>query len=358
MEYFLFVCIFFIFVIIHNNLNENKEIIYIYFFFVLFVALALGFRGNEDEYTRIYVLYPSLGNFFLEENSKYIFDKGFLFALIIAVLKSLNLNSQSLFIFFCFSSVFINAIYFRKYTEYFFLAFMLYMSHGIIFKEWVGLRMGLASALLLPMIYYLYYGNKLKFFLLATIATLIQYVGILSFLLIFLNRKINPILLILGLIFATFFYYYGVTNFIIEYLNDRNYIPEQASIYLVENPYVYDVGLSHPKTIQQIITLLIFILLFGFKKELPFKYYNLIFNAYYLSTFLIISFASHALFAFRFASHFYAVEPILVTYFIYIFRQRFISANILTIFALIIAYINYVYYAKVKPYDLFINYPY
>ena len=83
-----------------------------------------------------------------------IWSDNFLFALIVAILKSFELSSQSLFILFCFLSIFLNAIYIRKFTDFYYLAFLFYISHGLIFKEWIGLRMGLASAMVLPIIYY------------------------------------------------------------------------------------------------------------------------------------------------------------------------------------------------------------
>ena len=40
------------------------------------------------------------------------------------ILKSFELSSQSLFILFCFLSIFLNAIYIRKFTDFYYLAFL------------------------------------------------------------------------------------------------------------------------------------------------------------------------------------------------------------------------------------------
>jgi hypothetical protein len=150
----------------------------------------LGLRGNNDEYTRLYLTYPSLIDLFSEENNEKLHEKGFLFSLIVVTLKSFELSSQSLFIFFCFSSIFLNALFIRKYTDFYFLAFLFYLSHGLVFKEWNGLRMGLASALVLPIIYYINQGKKIKFFILVVSAKLIQYIAIFSLFLIFLTEDL------------------------------------------------------------------------------------------------------------------------------------------------------------------------
>ena len=357
MYYFIFILYLSFFVICQNTIKNNKINLYIYYFFAFLIALALGLRGNGDEYSRVYYIFPSLGNFFLEENSIYLHQKGILFAIIVAILKSLQFNSQSLLIFFCFTSIFLNAIYFRKYTDYYFLAFLFYISHGLIFKEWSGLRMGLASAMLLPMIYCLYYGKKIRFLLLVTAATLIQYIAVFSIFLIFLNRKFNKVILLLGIVIAIFLYKLNVISLIVNYFINNNFLPFYISSYFeIDNMYVYDAGIGHLKTVQQIITIILLIYFFEkYKFKTP-KYYNLLFNTYYLGTLLLIVFSSYSLLAFRTGGHFYSVEPILITYFAICFKQKLIVTNTLVFIALGVAYINYVVFKKVLDYEFLINY--
>ncbi|MGH1440776.1 MAG: EpsG family protein [Cellvibrionaceae bacterium] len=356
MQYFYFISLFFSVVLVHNSVKDNKFNSYIYYWFVLVVALVLGLRGNEDEYTRVYVLIPTLDVFF-SSGHDVINEKGLVFSLISSFFKTFGLNSQSIFLFFSGVGVFLHAKYFQKFTRYYFLSFLLYLSHEICFKEWVGLRMGLASAMLLPMIHCLYNDQKVKFLCLVVAATLIQYVAVLSIILLFLNRKIKPRLLWLGLLFAVAILQLNIVSTLVHYLSDLGFLPDIVVSYLSAESYVYDVGLTHPKTIQQIITVSVMIILFGYKKEVISVYYNLLFNAYYLSTIFLILFAELALFAFRFGGHFYSVEPILVTYIVVTCKQRTLVANLLSILALIIAYVNYVIVGRVSEYDFLVNYP-
>jgi hypothetical protein len=67
-------------------------------------------------------------------------------------------------------------------------------------------------------------------------------------------------------------------------------------------------------------------------------------------------FAELALFAFRFGGHFYVVEPILITYIIHSFHQKFFIASMIAFAALIVAYVNYVILVKVEPYFFFVDY--
>ena len=285
MQYFLFITFLSFFVHFQNAYNKNKNInLLIFYFFVFFVALALGLRGNDDEYTRVFLSYPDLNNLFSEDNLR-LHEKGFIFALILASIKSLELSSQYLFIFFCFTSIFLNAVFIKKFTDFYFLAFLFYLSHGIIFKEWSGLRAGLASAMVFPMIYYLHEEKKIKFFTLVVTATLIQYIAIFSLFLIFLKRSFSRILLLLGIFFAMIFYKLNLAVFITEILLNNNFIPSFASGYFVkDNHYMYDVGLTHIKMIQQLIVIVFLIIFFGSNKVQVPKYYYLLFNTYYLGT--------------------------------------------------------------------------
>ena len=355
MQYFIFTSLFAFWVFLSNNTKSSKELVYIYYLFVLIIALAIGLRGNYDEYTRVYVLIPTLSDFF-SGNYPVINEKGWVFGFISSIFRTIGFNSQSIFLFFSSTAVFIHAIYFRKYTKYYFLAFLIYLSHEILLKEWIGLRMGFASALLLPMIYYLDAGEKIKFLFLALIATLVQYVAVLSFLLYFLNYRIRPRYLLFGLLIAVVLSKSGIVYNVFWWLDSAKYLPSLVSSYLGDEVYVYDAGISHLKTIQQIMIVLILIVLFGYNKR-TFQGYHLFFNAYYLGTVFLIMFSEVALFAFRFAGHFSSVEPILVVYIIATLKQRRMALNIITVVTLMMAYLNYVIIERVPAYDLFVNYP-
>jgi len=357
MQYFNFILLVFGMVLLHNNFQSifyKKDYVLIYYWFVLFVALAVGLRGNEDEYTRVYLIMPTLGDFFFSGH-EIINEKGWLFSFVASFFKTLAFSSQSLFLFFSGISVFIHALYFRKFTSHYFLAFLLYLCHEIAFKEWSGLRMGAASALVLPMIYYLHKRDNFRFFMLVVGATMIQYVAVLSALLYFINRRFKPILLWSGLIISVILLKTHFVYNTLWQLDSLGVLPSLVSSYLGYETYVYDAGVGHAKTVQQIITVSALIYLFGYNKSTS-SLYNLLFNTYYLSTVLYILFAEVALFAFRFGGHFYSVEPIILVYLIYAFKQKIFVANMIAISALIIAYINYVVIGRVEPYDLFVNY--
>ena len=356
MAYYLFFCFYSFFAILHRNfqITNQQNYIFLYYFFAFFISLVVGLSVNEDEYYRLYILYPTISDFF-SGNNPVINQKGHLFGLIVSIFKTLGLHFQFITLFFTFLGVFLMAIFIKKFTKYYFLAFLIYLAHDFAIKMYGGLRIGVASAMLLPMIYFLYNGKKFKFFLTLIAATLIQYVAILSIFLIFLKKRFKSLTLWFGLILAVIMLEFDITYNLIIFANDQGWVPGIVADWIYDNSYNYKVGLLHPKTLQQIICVSLLIIFLNNKKDgLP-KYFNLLFNSYYFGIILLIAFSDFALFAFRFNGHFYSVEAILLTYFVYSFRPKYFVTFILIFISLAVAYVNYTIVERVTPYKLFIN---
>lgn len=354
MEYFAFVLFFSTFAFANVISKTSKELGLIYYYLLLIVAMVIGLRGSTDEYTALFVLVPRLTEFFSSVD-RIANEKGYLFALICSIIKSLGLNSQALLLFFALTSVSILAVYYKKFTRYYFIAFLIYLSHAIAMREFDGLRMALASALVLPMIYCALNRQKMKFSLLLITSALIQYVGILSIIILLLRKRVNPNYLLFGLLASILILYTGIIKKIMYFLGDIGLLPSLVLTYLKCDTYVYNATLLHPKTAQQIILTLIVIMLMKRNRYHPSPYFTIIFNVYYISTTLQILFNQVALFAFRFGGHFYVVEPILIVYLSHYFVEKRVYLFVVCIGALIVAYINYIYVARLPAYELFVQ---
>ena len=90
----------------------------------------------------------------------------------------------------------------------------------------------------------------------------------------------------------------------------------------MDETYGYNIGLYHPKIIQQLVVVLI-VLYFQRNKTLHLlPYFTIIFNIYFLSTICFILFSETAIFSTRMGGHFYSVEPILIIYIAHKFIQN------------------------------------
>jgi hypothetical protein len=348
MEYFLFISVFSLFSI--GYISNEKDRVTLYYFFVIIVALLVGLRGNQDEYSQFYYLIPSLED---STFSDFKFKEPF-FTFIVSLFQYLSLPAQSIYLFFSSVAVIINGYFFKKFTPFYFLAFLIYLSHAITIKEMSGLRLGYASALVLPMIYFIQQKKYIKFFLTCALSGMVQYVGLLSIFLIFLNRQFKPNILMFGMLGAIVFHYLGIIHYSVNYLFMIGLIPGFIADYVGSSYHSYQASLVfHLKTFQQILVLFIMIICFERYKMIvssKIKYYNLLFNTYYLGTILIILFSSLAIFAFRFSAHFMAVEPIIITYAIWIFSNKKIPYLFLLFSFLIIAFINYIVLSRIEEY--------
>ena len=351
-----------------HNFSSNL----IYALIVLSIAITLGLRGNMDEYSKFYILMPNLGEFignfeFYNEETrfKYVnntgntiaYEKGYFFALIVSILKSLNLTSQSILIFFSSTSVLIHGYYFYKFTPYAFIALLFYISHELILKEWISIRQALVSAFILPSIYFVVNNKKIKFYSLFIFGTLIQYINILSLVLIFLNRRLSRGFIIFVLFLALFIHFSDLTRIIL--LNDyvKMIFPSFITNYLISDIHGKSISIINPKLLQQIT--LIFLLVANYKRfsqlSNELKYFNILFNTYFVGTILMIIFTGFSIFAYRFNGHFYVVEPILITYLIWYFRPKFIIVISIICLCLVFSYLNYVHLERLTPYQFLIQ---
>jgi hypothetical protein len=353
MEYFLFISIFALFSIGH--ISNHKDRVLVYYFLIFVVALLVGLRGNQDEYSQFYYLIPSIENTVL---SDFKIKEPF-FTFTVSLFQYLSLPPQSIYLFFSSIAVIINGYFFKKFTPFYFLAFLIYLSHTISIKEMSGLRLGYASALVLPMIYFIQEKKYIKFLLTYTLSAMVQYVGLLSIFLIFLNREFKPKLLLSGLIIAIVLHYLDIVRYSVNYLSITGFIPTFIADYIGSSYHSYEASLVfHLKTLQQILVVIIMLILYERYKMIvssKIKYYNLLFNAYYLGTILIILFSSLAIFAFRFSAHFMAVEPIILTYAIWIFSNKKIPYLFLLFTFITIAFINYIVLERLEEYTFLLQ---
>jgi hypothetical protein len=315
----------------------------------LFFILLVGLRGSNDEYSRIFVEAPNLLN--LLDNRTIAINQGFGFAFICSLFSTIGLSSQALLFSFAFISIFIKFYYFKKYTNYYLLSVFIYLSHTIIHHDWGAIRAGLASSLVLPMIYYLHRKNYLFYFILLFISFSIHYISIISLFLFFSNFKIKPFILLLILLSGYLFSLVGGLDYMLNFLADHNLLPVQLTNYINWDKYNYDVSFLHPKALQQIF--LSFLVLYLLHKIDRLKKFYFIINVYILSTFFIVTMSSFAILCFRTSMHFISVEPIVIILVLRCFRWHNYMLICAALFFMFISYINYVHNQALPDYILF-----
>jgi len=347
-EYFSITAAFAMLSIIHYDQRSSIQLKYLFILTLFIFSLLIGLRGNQDEYTRIFTLVPDLSIF----DHRLALEKGYIFYFFSSFLKTLGLSSQYVLAAYALFSLGLYSYYYRKFTPYYYLAFLIYIVHAIQFREMHGIRMGLASALALPIMASVITLKKSKYFFLCILSTLVHYVGFLSFLIYFLNKKFT---------LKTYFFLFTLAIFVaesdllvilLENISSLGILPSFITSYFTSEIWAYDVGFFHPKTIQQVLFCSFFLFTIYYLKIKLDRLSNLIFNMYFMSTILYILFSPLAIFAFRLGSHFYVIEPLLIVIMINFFREKRLVYLIIVFLSIAVSFLNYVYLNRVEDYVL------
>jgi len=224
------------------------------------------------------------------------------------------------------------------------------MVHALQFREMHGIRMGLASALALPVMNSVLMNKKNRYFLLGALSVSVHYVGALSFLIYYLNKRVALKFYLLSFILAVVAANTGIMVVVMEYFYSLDVLPNFISNYIVDQHWSYDAGVFHFKTIQQVVFCALYLFLVNYLKIKTDNLSNLIFNMYFVSTIVYILFSQLAIFAFRFGSHFYVVEPLLIVMMIGLFKEKRVIYMSIVFVSLVVSYVNYVYLHKVEDY--------
>ena len=346
MEYFSVTLGFGVLSILHYKYRSSIDLKYIFVFLLFIFSLLIGLRGNQDEYTRIFVLIHDFSVF----DNLLALEKGYVFYLYSSFLKTIGLGSQYILIAYALISIGLYSYYYRKFTPYYYLAFLIYMVHALQFREMHGIRMGLASALALPVMNSVLMNKKNRYFLLGALSVSVHYVGALSFLIYYLNKRVALKFYLLSFILAVVAANTGIMVVVMEYFYSLDVLPNFISNYIVDQHWSYDAGVFHFKTIQQVVFCALYLFLVNYLKIKTDNLSNLIFNMYFVSTIVYILFSQLAIFAFRFGSHFYVVEPLLIVMMIGLFKEKRVIYMSIVFVSLVVSYVNYVYLHKVEDY--------
>lgn len=344
---------------INNFLNRSKDKEFIYYYFLIFIlilAILTGIRGSSDEYTRLFYYSPNFLEIFNYQSLLFYFEKS-AFALLSTIIKFIGLNSQFLLILSSFIFFYILFNYVTKFSNYYLLFFCIYSSHLMLHHSWTGLRMSLASIMILPMIYYLLQKKYFKSYMFLIFSILFHYISILSLLIFFFNKKFNNFLFLFIFSLAFFFYLFDIYKILLS-SSFVNFLPYIVKNYIENEQYGYEVSILNIKTLQQSFVLgLLIIFREKITKQIKYKeFFNIILNIYFFSTISIFIFNNNMMIFTRTYGHFNIIEPFLIIYLVYISNFKKIFLNILISISIVISILNYLILERLPQYDFFINF--
>ena len=215
--YFIYIIAFIL--VILEQFIKRKYIEIILYFFCVFIILFTAFRDPVSDtimYTDVFNQMPDIWNLINGESlilDKFPLELGYLY--LNSIVQFIVSAPQLLF--FIIATISISAYYFlfRKYSPYIALSFFIYLSLLYIFREIVQIRNGVACALVLYSVKFLYEQKIKKYILIILIAASFHLTAVVGFSFYFINKILwtrKKILLVLffGLIVTQIEWIYQV----------------------------------------------------------------------------------------------------------------------------------------------------
>jgi hypothetical protein len=237
------------------------------------------------------------------------------FNIFISIIKIFTKYVTIFFIIFCFISFIFRVQFINFFSKKEDIAIVLFgfLSHEFLRKDAMQIRNGMASAMVLFALIYLYKNRKLVFCILIFIASMFHTVAIIALPLIvidpFLKKRrlftMQSILLIL--IISTFFF---KIKDILAIFETIGLLPASVVSYMHWSRYCQPMKIYHPVVLKQ-ITICFFFLFFR-QGDLLYKSgkTGFLFKVYFISTLYYLFFLDFEILAGRFGSLFSGVETI------------------------------------------------
>ena len=345
---FYYQIVFFSYILIYLNNKKIKllSLIIIGYILILYAGFRIPSGGDWYNYRDIFIKISSYDEIF----SYNIYAKEPLYLLLNLFIKEFSENYYLLFIIISFLSISINFYSYKKYTPYFLLSIILYMSFFYYFRELGAIRAGLAYAIFLFSIQYILKRNIIKFFLLNLIAIGFHYTAILGLIIYPLYTYINwnKTKLFILLFASILIYILHMPNMIINAIvsvtsNNSFIIFQKIANYQKDSSLVYQLGLFNITNIKNILISIFFIYNYNSIK-LKNSYFTIILLVFIIGTFFRILFSDFGVLAARSATLFNSVEVILLTYTLYLFKQKNIIIFLLVLYGSLQLYISFTMY--------------
>ena len=330
--------------IIAKNETSTKVTNFTYTIFGSCLILIAGFRSGQS--MPDYNMYVSLYYSNISGDYSYFIEPSFR---IIAHVSNQIISSEPLlhFIIYAILGVVLKLFSIKILSKLFYSSVFIYISNYYILHEMVQIRAGVASALILISIHYIYKRKVMQFAILIGVATLFHYSSLLFILLIFLDHhKYNKILYIYFIIAAYVMYY--TSGYLVPSI--MNYIPFLS---LKMKTLSYTSSLRTEALAINVFGIFIltrFIIYFFFSLFSKLiirhnRYYYILIKMYAFGIILYIAFANYPDIAVRLSYTLLLVEIILIPTITYAFKNRYVSKLLIISYGMI-AFVSNIFMAS------------
>lgn len=324
------VIIFFIFymfaVYLETKGGKNRDVMLAFACVVL--AILAGFRGLDWSDTGVYAfsfLYhtPSLSDFSISDRPYGYSEKGFFFLQVLV--KTFTDNYIIFFLVVSALSFYFLYKDFNKYSIFPLIGLCAYISRFLLGRHFIQIRAGLAYAILMLSIKYIYEKDWKRYFFIVFVAWLFHRSCIIAIPLYFICNWVNVkkwhVCVALAVSFLIGIFGQGFVHTLVEdNASDLN-VGLRYTDAGGETNQLEGLGLRNPMIYFQCLILLFYTFLE--KRLAPLnKYYYIIRNAYLYSTMILICFCTYKVLSARTSSMFATLEFAIIPSLIYMFNKK------------------------------------
>lgn len=314
---------FFFIALISSMINKkDKDILYLIYVvliaFIIIFPFLVGINERRADFTN-YLTYflnsPKLTDsdlLYYATHSHY--ELGY--SLFQAAIKTFINSATIFFIVLCLFSFVARYKFYARFCDIkeLCILFFSFLAHEFLRKDCIQIRNGIASAIVLCSLYYLYKSDVKRFVVGIILACSFQMTAIVAFPLAFLKYEYSSgyfKILKYCFFFAIIFSIVFPLRKILVLLSGIGLIPSRVNVYLLWADYLTSMKITNPFLLKQILILgYVFIRKEKYMKD---KRIFFLFEVYFVSTIYYLIFRDFEILAARFGSLFYATEtPLLL----------------------------------------------
>ncbi len=324
---------------------------------IIVLILVAGFRGSSLD--KDYAVYQRSFSI-VSEPLAYFFDYSQwsnlepFYYLIPSLFKFIDIPFYeiSLFVFFAVIGISINLLGIKKLSNHG-LGILVYFSFFFFLHGMTQIRICIAAGCLFFAVYHYYNKNYINYILIVIASFCFQYTGVLSFLILFLNRERFNLFLNLSILAVSFSLVLFQVNVIGDFLFMLK-LPFTDKLLLTLKSLKQSENELNAFNVPYLLNLVITIWLFINHKKIASnnKYGNLLLKIQLISFICFGLFSSIAVIAFRLYEFFGIVSVITTTWLIYTTRYKLLAYIGIVLYCLLLM-VNMLHLVKlVEPYEL------
>jgi len=341
--------------------KELKRYKLIFFLFAsLYLIAFAGFRklgvGADDiNYYNMFThkapnLFAWLSGDYTYDIKKLYMEPGYVF--LNSFLRLFTDDYTILFLTVAFISVGVASYNYYRYSKYIFLTMLLFFVHTYLYRDMNQIRAAIAAAIGLFLIAQIYNREHIKVILTLFIMSLFHIASATLAFAYFLSFiKITRKRVLFSYLIALFLGIIDISQLIINFVPKDGYFAMKLYNYTTNMEYVHAISMFDITNIKNSVLLFI-ILLFWNKLEKVVPYFRTLVLFYFIAVCIRIAFWELGVIAARISTFFGIVDVILVPYFIYLFRQKFLIAFLIILYAFLTLYLNLFVKPGRYPYEL------